>query len=1374
MARRLLATIIIALFLMTSAAPILSTLGNDDNYVTSTSPNLIDETWIGISTPEELSLIGSGGSYPANGKYYLEDDIIFTEGLDLNGGFDVMIELVITETYVKVKLSYAGTSIGIKSGSVMPIALNGVMREIPIGDSEVNFTLPSDLSLLKIVVGGVASNIPGTLDDSDPNFAIAVTFIPSTGVLAATVKSNGNMDPLSPSTNVFTGVFDGDGNAIIGLETTSYNNAGSAYAGLFAYMNTRADFFGVTMFSGSTVAIASSTASNSNAHAGGLLAYSTTYAASLKNCATMNGSVTAVSFEFHAYAGGLFGYVNLNLTADICINNKEVTSWAMRNAHAGGISSRANTMNLTNCFNAGAISSIRTESTNRAYSGGLVGYLNTTGGTSSITDSTNQGNVTSNFYSGGMVGYTAPALTITGSTSEVIVSGSIAGGLIGNAVGTPTIMNSNTAGTVNSTGQAGGLIGGATGPTITESSSACDVTSFVSTSNTLASGGLVGDITGGATITRSYSTGNVSSESPSGTWTGGIIGNSKGSVNMSYCYSTGHITGSGSSQQTNVGGLIGQVGSTSSLTRCYSTGNVNGTSALSPVNVGGLVGLIENATTEIKECFTTGDILATQIGTTSSAKNANAGGLVGRSYYNSSTSNLKISDCYTIGEISSFVEISGNALAGGIIGATENNASASNLFVSNCYSIGGITGMDKGGILGSGTTKVYITNCYFLEAGTLILCGAGTPVVDNSATTRAENPSGKLTSANLKIQSSYYDVNTDIGEVIIKGWDYSTVWGIDTAEVLNDGYPHLQWSFIFEQPKDIVVNVIAGSKISVTSYFVDPPAQWEKSSNGTDWDPITGATGLEYTATVNDHFDEMFRCVVGTMTSESAKILGIDLTIEISDGKLTYSGGEVITDTVMENVPVTSIEFTVVPDIGFALDKVILDSVDITDTLVDIFTVDTTSPHNLEVTFVSVALTYTVTASGGTGGTVGPASQTVVAGGDAPITITADSGNAVRKIFVDGDELEYFVLPFVLTDVNDDHVVYVEFALGYIITASVDGTNGSIDPMGSVPVMDGDTPMFTFYPNLYYEISEVLVDGSPVTVTDGTYTFPEIHDNHTIEVSFEESVFTIATDFNPDAGDVQLSSSTMTAFDTVTVTITPEAGYDFATPTTTSGTLTKVSETEYTLEGVTEDCTVKVIFAKSMSTVTASFNSAMGDVQLSQATATVTDTVTVTVLPKPGYQAPTPTASSGNLTKISNNVYEVKNITANCTVTVAFEKSVFTVTASFDSTKGNVHLSVTTATVTDTVTVTMIPGEGYIGTPSISSGNLTKISDTVYEIKNITANCTVTVNFAVPEEPSEFPWWILIVVVAAVAVGTVAYYYYAKRGKTDDGKGKKE
>ena len=120
----------------------------------------------------------------------------------------------------------------------------------------------------------------------------------------------------------------------------------------------------------------------------------------------------------------------------------------------------------------------------------------------------------------------------------------------------------------------------------------------------------------------------------------------------------------------------------------------------------------------------------------------------------------------------------------------------------------------------------------------------------------------------------------------------------------------------------------------------------------------------------------------------------------------------------------------------------------------------------------------------------------------------------------------------------------------YTITASA-GTGGSITPTGDVTVNKGEDKTFTITPDEGYEIANVQVDGSSVTVTNNSYTFTNVQENHSISVPFQET----GGEPVPETYTVTLSGTGINATgggqyktgNTVTVTAGSKTGYTFKT-----------------------------------------------------------------------------------------------------------------------------------------------------------------------------------------------------------------------------------
>ncbi len=125
----------------------------------------------------------------------------------------------------------------------------------------------------------------------------------------------------------------------------------------------------------------------------------------------------------------------------------------------------------------------------------------------------------------------------------------------------------------------GGLVGDSHNDTITN----CCVSGSVD--GDYANGGLIGRLTGGA-ISSCYSIANVTCIS-TGDRTGGLVGNVTSGASIDNCYAHGTVSG-----DNKVGGLVGQIDA-STVTNCYSTAVVTCVNEF----VGGLISISENDAT---------------------------------------------------------------------------------------------------------------------------------------------------------------------------------------------------------------------------------------------------------------------------------------------------------------------------------------------------------------------------------------------------------------------------------------------------------------------------------------------------------------------------------------------------------------------------------------------------------------------------------------------------------------------------------------------------------------------------------------------------------------------------------------------------------
>ena len=156
--------------------------------------------------------------------------------------------------------------------------------------------------------------------------------------------------------------------------------------------------------------------------------------------------------------------------------------------------------------------------------------------------------------------------------------------------------------------------------------------------------------------------------------------------------------------------------------------------------------------------------------------------------------------------------------------------------------------------------------------------------------------------------------------------------------------------------------------------------------------------------------------------------------------------------------------------------------------------------------------TYTIKASAGSGGTITPSGNVIVAEGeDQSFTITASDGYKIADVKVDGTSVGA-VDSYTFEDVKANHSIEATFTKEggivppityYTITASA-GEGGAINPSGTIRVPAGGDRTFTISAAEGYEIADVLVDGKSVGAVD-SYTFENVRASHTISVVFQEA-----------------------------------------------------------------------------------------------------------------------------------------------------------------------------------------------------------------------------------------------------------------------------
>ena len=477
-------------------------------------------------------------------------------------------------------------------------------------------------------------------------------------------------------------------------------------------------------FAGKTITLAANTTFNLSAHTWTPIGTSSSMFAG-----TFDGSgatITGLTILEASGYNGLFAFVNSATIKNAKLTDGYISLSSNRYTRVGGIVCyvTGNTM-IENCSFDGAID---------ARDGSSKEYNNI----------------------GGIVGETYSQVTIKNCRIDgtIFGNGYYMGGIVGCAGGTSAGINVTITDCINkaelrpdSCTAVGGIIGYSriTGIlTVTACVNNEDITPTVSASNL---GGIVGRINGADSAAITDCTNSAALTSGNSENMGGIVGWSGRVTTIENCHNSGTVTNSSVEQYpelTYTGGILGRMETKNlSVKQCSNQGAVSG-SAKKDAHVGGIVGQFYHVGGNIEECYNAGACTVN-----SAQNNAFVGGLIGDSSNNSST--LTLQNSYNVGTISNAAS-SSYSYIGGLIGRAENSS------IKTSYNAGKIkgTGSNVGAIVGSADTTV--TDCYYWSG-----CGAAGAGTGRTANDMTENDTWMT---NLCLDTNVWEKSKNASETI--------------------------------------------------------------------------------------------------------------------------------------------------------------------------------------------------------------------------------------------------------------------------------------------------------------------------------------------------------------------------------------------------------------------------------------------------------------------------------------------------------------------------------------------------------------------------------------------------------------------------------
>ncbi|OGT06584.1 MAG: hypothetical protein A2X78_04665 [Gammaproteobacteria bacterium GWE2_37_16] len=244
-----------------------------------------------------------------------------------------------------------------------------------------------------------------------------------------------------------------------------------------------------------------------------------------------------------------------------------------------------------------------------------------------------------------------------------------------------------------------------------------------------------------------------------------------------------------------------------------------------------------------------------------------------------------------------------------------------------------------------------------------------------------------------------------------------------------------------------------------------------------------------------------------------------------------------------------------------------------------------TSAQTISVSFAID--TKVITSSAGEHGEISPSGETLVGyGSDKTYTMIPSTNYHVADVLVDGKSVGA-VTSYTFKNIESDHTISVTFDNTRIITSSVIGTGGSINPLGNTSIINGADQNYTITPIALYHIADVLVDGLSVGAV-ASYTFTNVTSAHTISVRFSIDTNDITASAG-DHGSISPSGDTPVNYGAdQTFTITPDS--DFSISDVIVDGVSKGAISSYTFSNVVVAHTITASFVQHIDLKTPSLS----------------------------------------------------------------------------------------------------------------------------------------------------------------------------------------
>lgn len=414
--------------------------------------------------------------------------------------------------------------------------------------------------------------------------------------------------------------------------------------------------------------------------------------------------------------------------------------------------------------------------------------------------------------------------------------------------------------------------------------------------------------------------------------------------------------------------------------------------------------------------------------------------------------------------------------------------------------------------------------------------------------------------------------------------------------------------------------------------------------------------------------------------------------------------------------------FTISANTGYHISDVKVDNASIGPVSSYNF-INVTAGHSISATFTPI--TYTITSSSGTEGSINPSGNiTVNHGSNRTFTISPDFGFKVSDVKVDNVSAGA-VSSYTFSNITTDHTISATFTRATYLINAIAGSGGSVNPSGATTVTHGTSRTFTITPATGYKISDVKVDN--VSVGDvSTFTFSNITSNHSISASFAILTYTL-TSFAGSGGSISSSGIITVDYGTSkTFNIIPITGYYISDVKVDNFSIGPVSS--YTFNNVTNNHSISAAFSLQTFTLTGEAGAGGSVTPAGEHIVNYGSNSTYTITPDIGFLISDVKIDNISMGAISS--YTFSNIASNHSVSAAFTHITFTIKSGSKSGGSLSYPGTTIVNYGTDMVYSITPDTGYqIDDVIVDNKSVGPVSS--YTFSNITYNHEISASFAV-------------------------------------------